>query len=285
MAINTNWTAAFEDAPAAGDQLAEGDNEIRTLKEAIRQHFTRQHYMTADGDTEDGAVRTADLYGNAITDALLGCHKPGQVSCLFIGTTSECNDAAELTVLSPDNHGGELFFDTTLGTLKYRDKADALIDMGFTGSSSLPGVASTYPFHVERNSTQSIITGQFKRLKCNSEIYDPGNVYDVSSGDFDIPVTGAWLLTCGIELQLLKAGGQMETSFRQGEIAEIGYGSTVVYNESSSARDTWAGSSIVLNLTEGDAIAAMVMHDHGSSRNISGAHERCFFSGHLLSVS
>lgn len=54
-----NWNIAFEASPLGGDNPVQGDDKIREFKLAVRERFTREHFMnTASGlPTEDGEHR------------------------------------------------------------------------------------------------------------------------------------------------------------------------------------------------------------------------------------
>jgi len=62
--FNVVWNNAFEDEPSGGDSPSYGDDEIRTLKEAVRERFEKEHKMnltsgvaSADGTHKAGTVK------------------------------------------------------------------------------------------------------------------------------------------------------------------------------------------------------------------------------------
>lgn len=87
------WDSNFEAAPADTDDAKYGANEIRELKEAIRERMELEH----------------DFMANAQP-----LHKPGETSVCYVGNTTDIGNLANMA-------NGAIAFDTTLGGFKVYD--------------------------------------------------------------------------------------------------------------------------------------------------------------------
>lgn len=82
------WNGAFEDEPSGGDDPSYGDDEIRNLKEAVRERFTKEHKM-------DLAVGTAGLDG---------WHRPG-TAVVYFQASEPTTRPDGVTALSANDNG------------------------------------------------------------------------------------------------------------------------------------------------------------------------------------
>ena len=107
MAHTDTWNAAFEAAPAATDDLGDGDDVIRQLKLAIRERFALDHYMDVAGTDADHGQHSKVTFQAPIA-------KPTAVANKGFVYGKDVSDKIELFWLDEDDHEVQL---TSVGAI------------------------------------------------------------------------------------------------------------------------------------------------------------------------
>lgn len=97
------WNNVFEDEPAGGDSPSYGDDEIRNLKEAVRERFEKEHKMDLTSGTAAGD----------------GAHKQGSTK-VYIQATTPTLRPDGITPLSVNDNGRFWIHSTTYRVKVYQ---------------------------------------------------------------------------------------------------------------------------------------------------------------------
>lgn len=146
----------------------------------------------------------------------------------------------------------------------------------------LHGVKTAYKFRASRDSTQAMNDAAFTLVIFDDETYDPNSNYNSTTGVYTVPVTGYYLVTAAVSLDV---GGDID-------IATI----AVYKNGAELSRGTRVGaltvdqiglvySDIVL-LTATNTIDIRIYQDNtaNTTRNVVAEAGHNHFAAHLLSV-
>ncbi|MCJ8346266.1 complement C1q domain-containing protein, partial [bacterium] len=133
-------------------------------------------------------------------------------------------------------------------------------------------------FSAYRSTNQSIASTTDVKLISDSEHYDYGNDYDVSTGVFTAPFNGIYTFHYQALFDVLP-----DQTVTQGKIVKNGNVVMSMVQEvtSSSFNHTIQGSKTLL-LSTNDTIQVDLYHDNGSPVNILGTAIQTFFEGSLI---
>jgi hypothetical protein len=133
-------------------------------------------------------------------------------------------------------------------------------------------------FEGYRSSVQAISTGAWDTIDFNSENHDYSSSFNTSIGKYVVPQDGAWQFQASCRLETLGTGKSMQLKFQKD--TGSGFADWIIgaVTPKSNLSEDWSEVSTgMVEVNEGDEIRVLVIHDHGSDRNIPAGD--AFFRG------
>jgi len=150
-------------------------------------------------------------------------------------------------------------------------------DVNFEGSLNYEGEAQI-GFSAYRSTAKVIVDQEWRDAICDTELYDYGNNYNTSSGQFVCPVAGRYIFNGCITLLAMTIGDRVQIAFYKNgtiyrKLCDIGAGRTGNFAFNGSA---------IMELDVDDSIELFVWQSSGNTLDLNTGQSDTYFSGQKL---
>jgi hypothetical protein len=221
-------------------------------------------FLVQGAVTPDDSVSTVKIQDDAVTTAKIAANAVDETKL----KDALVADFTEVTVVAGDSI---LLGDASDSGNTKRDTVQGILDLAGGGGSEY--------FYAYAASTQVVATSTYTTIVLDTELFDTGSNFNVSTYTYTVPSDGKYFLAA--------AGGLDELTDQKSWVMDIKVGGAIKLSSRDQAAATAAFSQVlsfsgILALSTSDAVILTVWHDNGSNRNTGAGASNLLLCGYKI---